>query len=213
MPVPSQMKGTHMLKFIAIGAASAIVLAGCSNGSSSDDNGGTPITFNSFAEIEPAATAMQTTYTDPNGTLLMGITPATAADIPDSGSSAYQGFISGEIAGDDLIGELTITATFAAGNGAISSEATNFYHETNGAYTGTLTGTGILVQDPPMGVSQVQTDVDGTLSNGGMDFATMIALEGSVIANGSDPVGAIAGTADGSVGGDFLDDGIFSAER
>lgn len=202
-----------MLKIMMISAASAVVLAGCSNGDGSDDSSVAPPTFNSFAEIEPAAAAMQTTYTDTNGALLMGITPATAADIPDSGSSVYQGFVSGEVAGSDLIGELTITAAFAAGNGTVDSEATNFYHETNGAYTGTLTGTGILVQAPPMGVSQVQTDIDGTLSNGGTDYMTAIALEGSVIANGADPVGAIAGTADGNVGVDFFDDGVFSAER
>ncbi len=200
----------NRVNMLAAFAASSVLLAGCSN----DDGGGsTTPDYTSFAEIEPDAAAMQSSYTDSNGALLMGITPATAMDIPDSGSATYNGFISGEIGGSDLIGQLTINAAFAVGDGSITSSATGFYHETDGAYTGTLTGTGILVQDPPMGVSQVQTDIDGTLSNGGTDYVTAIALEGSVIANGADPIGAIAGTADGNVGGNFLDDGVFSAER
>ncbi|WP_411889029.1 hypothetical protein [Yoonia sp. SDW83-1] len=200
----------NRVNMLAAFAASSVLLAGCSN----DDGGGsTTPDYTSFAEIEPDAAAMQSSYTDSNGALLMGITPATAMDIPDSGSATYNGFIGGEIGGSDLIGQLTINAAFAAGDGSITSSATGFFHETDGAYTGTLTGTGILVQDPPMGVSQVQTDIDGTLSNGGTDYVTAIALEGSIIANGADPIGAIAGTADGNVGGNFLDDGVFSAER
>lgn len=198
-----------MLKTIIIGAVSVGFLAGCS--SSNDDD--PAATYGSFAEIQPDAVAMLDTYLAPNGDLLPGITPATAGEIPDESSATYNGFVSGEIDGDSLIGELTINATFALGNDSLTSEASNFYHETDGAYTGTLSGVGVLIESPPLGVPQIQTNLDGTLSNGGVDYATDIALDGSVIANGSDPFGAVAGTADGSVGGIFFADGVFAAEK
>lgn len=179
-----------------ISAASTVFLAGCDSNGEATANG-----FGSFDEIEPAATAMQSAYTDANGALLLGITPATASEIPDSGSATYNGFVSGEIAGEARIGELKITAAFAVGNNALTSEARNLYHEIDGAYTGILSGVCVLIESPPVGVPQIQINLDGTLSKGGADYATKIALDGRVIANVSDPTGAVAGTADGSVGG------------
>lgn len=199
----------NTFNMIAIVAASA-ALAGCSSSSSGGDD---TSDYASFAEIQPDAAAMQGTYTDPTGALLAGVTPATEMDIPDTGSATYDGFVTMPLDDGDLIGQLTVTASFAAGDGTLDSSATGFFHENNGAYTGTLTGAGILVQDPPMGVSQVQTDLGGTLSNGGTDYMTAVALEGSVVANGGDPIGAMAGTADGNVGADIFLDGVFVAEQ
>jgi hypothetical protein len=201
-------KGQKMFKSIILGAASVIVLAGCSGSST------TPTGFTSFAEIEPAATAMQSSYTDANGDVLPAVTVADAAAIPDSGSAVYNGFVSGPVTGGDLIGELTITAAFASGNtGTVTSEATNFYHENDGAYSGTLTGSGDLFQNPvPATDPQVQTTLGGTLSNGGMDYATNLTLNGYFVENGADPIGAIAGTADGTFDGDLFI-GVFAAEE
>ncbi len=203
-----------MLKIYTLVAfsASAALLAGCSN-NSSDDGTTTTQNYTSFAEIQPDAATMQSTYTDPNGTLLMWITRATEAQIPDTGGATYKGFVNLPLSDGDLIGELTMVASFSAAAGSIDSSATGFFHENNGAYTGTLTGTGALVQDAPPGVSQVSTALDGPLSNGGTDYTTSLALAGDIVANGADPYGAVAGTADGNVGTDVFLGGVFAAER
>lgn len=197
--------------------AVAGILGGCSNSSSSDDDpisGGTPPvsqpSFASFAEIVVDASAMQDAYTDADGNLLTGITPASAGDIPDTGVVTYDGFIAGDVGGSALIGQLSLEANL--GVSTTASTATNFFHETNGAYTGSLTGPGIIAQNAPIGTSQVTATLEGTLANAGTDYVTSIALEGDIIANGADPVGAVAGFADGTVGAEFFE-GVFAAER
>ncbi|PUB18998.1 hypothetical protein [Yoonia sediminilitoris] len=191
----------------------AVLLAGCDNNSSSTTTPVVPTPpagYTSFADIIVDGDALQDKYTDANGLLLPGIMPADEADIPDVGSATYDGFISGDVGGSTLIGQLTVEAAFDTNT--IDSTATNFFHETDGAYTGDLTGAGLLDQDPLPGVSQVSTNLDGTLSNGGTDYATSIALEGDIIANGTDPIGGVAGFADGLVGAEFFT-GVFAAER
>lgn len=192
--------------FFAVGTSVALV-AGCD---STDD--GTPAGYTSFAAIEVDADAMQALYTDANGNLIAGITPATEQQIPDTGGATYNGFVAGDVAGSRLIGELTVDTNFLVNT--IDSSATNFYHENDGAYTGTLTGTGVLDQSGT--VSQISTNLDGDLTNGGVVYDTSIALEGDIIANGSDPIGAVAGFADGSLdsgGGTDIFTGVFAAER
>ncbi|WP_439154315.1 hypothetical protein [Yoonia sp.] len=194
--------------FFAVGTSVALV-AGCD---SVDDE--TPAGYTSFADIEVDADAMQALYTDANGNLITGITPATALEIPDTGNATYNGFVAGEVAGSRLIGELTVTTFFDPGLGSITSSATNFYHENDGAYTGTLNGTGVL--DQTATVPQISTNLDGDLTNGGVVYDTSIALEGDIIANGSDPIGAVAGFADGSLdsgGSSETFTGVFAAER
>lgn len=163
-----------------------------------------------FATLSMNADTLQSKYTDGNGNLLAGQSRSAPADIPASGTANYAGYVAGDVDGSSLVGELTIEAAFATNT--ISSTATNFIHETDGDYTGDLTGSGPLTRTPPAGVPQVSTTLDGTLSNAGTDYATTIALEGDLTANGSDPVGTVAGVADGLVGADFFS-GVFAAER
>lgn len=194
-----------MLKVMMISAVSVGFLAGCS----SDD---TASSYDSFAEIEPDAVAMLGAYVDGNGVLLDA--RATGADIPDDGESVYNGFISGDVTGTALIGELEITATFAAGNnGAITTEATNFFDEKEVAYSGTLSGTGNLLRSPlPSTDPQVDSNLVGTLFDGISFYDANLLLEGDFVADGADPVGAIAGIVDGTIDGEiFL--GEFAAER
>jgi len=195
---------THSKKIVTCLLVS-VALAGCS---SNDD----VVTGNytSFAEIDADATAMQSKYTDANGDLLAGVVRASPSDIPASGTATYNGFVGGDVAGSDLVGELTVEADIGAST--LTSTATGFFHETDGAYSGTLSGNGILTTTSPMGVPQVSTSLDGTLSNGGTDYTTAIALEGDLVSDGTDPAGAMAGVADGFVGSDFFT-GVFVAEK
>lgn len=193
-----------MRKAITLLVAATAVVAGCSNSDDTPDPG-----YASFAEIAPDAIAMRSAYVDVDGNFLMGVVPATDADIPDSGTAQYLGFVAGDLNGADLIGQLTVDVMFQTET--ISSSATNFFHETQGAYTGTLAGTGVLVPDQLL-VPQISTSLVGTLTNNSVDYATNIALEGDIVANGVDTAGAIAGYADGNVGmGVFT--GAFVAER
>ncbi len=193
----------EMTKALGVVMAAAL-LAGCS------DNDTTSQTYSSFADIDADATAMQAKYTDANGDLLSSVTRAQPSDNPDTGSATYTGFVGGDVAGADLVGQLTVDADFAAGT--LNSSATDFHHETQGAYSGSLSGTGVLLQTPPMGVPQVSANLDGTLSNGGTDFATSIAIEGDIVNDGTDAAGAMAGLADGTVGSDMFT-GTFAAEN
>lgn len=166
--------------------------------------------YASFAEISVDAVAMQDKYVDVDGDLLPGLTPADAADIPTTGTGTYSGFVSGDVDGSQLIGQLTMDANFATN--AVDSEAWNFIHETDGAYAGTLAGSGIVARTPPPGGSQVTSNLTGTLTNGGTDYVTSLTLEGDLLLYGLSPVGAIAGETEGFVGSDTFD-GRFAAER
>lgn len=184
-------------------AVSLAVLAGCG---SSDPAVAAP----TFLQLNAAAVAMQSKYTDANGDLLAGVTPATAVDINAAPNATYTGYVGGDLGGDTLVGALEVNADFGASTA--TSTATGFIHETDGAYAGLLTGSGVIAPTAPAGTPQISTTVAGDLTNGGTTYATNIALDGSFVANGADPVGAVAGTADGTVGLDLLI-GTFAAEN
>lgn len=189
----------------AVCAVSLVALSACGGGSS-----GTATVDPTFADVTADAAAMQGKYTNANGDLLAGVAPASTSDINSSANGSYSGYVGGDLNGDGLVGTLTVDANFVAGTA--SNTATDFQHETDGAYAGTLTGAGVIQPTAPAGTPQISTTLAGDLSNNGTDYATSIALDGSFIANGADPTGAIAGTADGTVGAALLM-GIFSAEK
>jgi hypothetical protein len=153
---------------------------------------------------------MQAKYTDANGDLLAGVTPAAAGDITAAPNATYTGYVGGDVGGDTLVGELTVNADFGANTA--TNTATGFFHETDGAYAGTLTGAGVIQPTAPAGTPQISTTLTGDLTNGGSTYATDLALDGSFVENGLDPVGAMAGTADGFVDG-VLMTGTFAAEN
>lgn len=163
-----------------------------------------------FATLSADAAAMQSQYTDASGDLLAGVAPASAADINASANATYSGYVGGDLGGQALVGALTVNADFGAKTA--TNTATGFIHETDGAYAGTLTGAGVIQPTAPAGTPQISTSLAGDLNNGGIDYATSIALDGSFVANGANPTGAIAGTADGLVGLDLLT-GVFVAEN
>jgi len=184
-------------KYIAL-AATVSLLAGCGGGGGDDAP-----TAPTYAEMDAAATTAATGIID----LDTGDMIATERQVlPTTGSATYTGYVGGDVDGSTLIGELSLTANFTGG-GTVSGSATNFQHEVDGAYTGSLTmpSTGI---DPNLdGDQEFAGTLTGTLANGGTDYATDITLTGYFAGGTDDTVAvptAVAGFADGTVGSDLL---------
>ncbi|WP_141137825.1 hypothetical protein [Actibacterium lipolyticum] len=192
--------------------AASLALAGCGGGSSSPTAAPpTGVTPASYATVDAAAVAMQDTYTDANGDVLAGVTVASETEVMNAANATYSGYVGGDLtSGGRLVGELSIAADFASETA--TSTATNFFHDTDGAYAGTLSGAGIIVPGAPGAVPQLSTTIAGDLTNGGSTHATSIGLEGDFIASGGDVV-AVAGLADGTVGAGVLFTGTFAAEK
>lgn len=180
-------------------AGSVAVLAACSDGQTAYEALDDDVAAAAAGLIDPAT-----------GALLAD----ARTDLPSSGTAAYAGFVSGEVDGAGLIGELDLEVTFAPGsNGTLTGTADSFEHEADGAYAGTLTLTGgnILPNAGPTGEDLVAGDLEGTLTNGGADYVTTIGLDGSFLGGAGTAVpDAIAGGATGTVGADAFE-GIFVA--
>ena len=196
----------------AVGALTAALLAGC--GSTSSTTTPPPMPgpdYTSFAEIATDANPLLAEY--------VGDPAAAAADIPDSSSATYDGFISIPLADGELIGQLEMVVTFAALNGTVASTADGFFHENNGAYTGEISGVGTLSKSLVAGQPQVVSTLNGTLANGGIDYQTEVSLAGDITSDGVDPAGAMVGFADTTLvwngGANFETSltGVFAAEQ
>lgn len=123
---------TTRITFIALAAAAA-TLSACGGGGTSVNTA--PAYDELVARAEPPATGIINLETGE-------ITTTERTELPGSGSATYTGYIGDDTQGGLLIGELSMTATFTGGDGGtVTGSATNFQHETNGAYTGTLTMT------------------------------------------------------------------------
>lgn len=190
---------SHKLAYLALAGAVA-ALAGCSS------NGTYAGLDDDFAA---AAAGLIDTET---GALLADARVA----LPSSGTATYSGFVSGEVDGAGMIGELDLEVTFQPGsNGTVTGAADRFVHETDGAYAGTLTlNNGNIVPNAGAGGADLLAgNLEGTLSNGGVDHATNIGLDGSFLGGGgSDVPGAIAGGAVGTVGTEAFE-GMFVTLR
>ncbi len=186
-------------------AVSLALLAGCGGGggSSSVTSDDTPAAAVSYAGLTDELTDLQTKYT--------GATRASLSDINSAANATYTGVVAGTVGGDGLAGELTVNADFGAGTATAS--ATNFVHEVDGAYAGTLTDPIADIQpSATVGSPQFTANLEGDLTNGGNTHATTIALDGDFVSDGTDPVAGITGFADGLVDGEFFS-GDFAAEK
>jgi predicted small lipoprotein YifL len=192
-------------KYIAL-AATVSLLAGCGGGGGDDAP-----TAPTYAEMEAAATTAAAGIVD----LDTGEVLATERQfLPTTGTATYTGYVGGDVAGDTLIGELSLTANFTGG-GTVEGTATNFQHEVDGAYTGTLTMPATNIVANGSGDQEFASTLSGTLANGGSDYTTDIALTGNFV-GGTDNTTvvptAVAGSAIGTVGSDFLQ-GAFIATQ
>ncbi|MDO6590961.1 hypothetical protein DS901_16360 [Loktanella sp. D2R18] len=179
-----------------------LVLAACEP---SDDS---TTAYGSFDEIDAAAVAAIGTYIDDDGDITADLTDASTLT---TGSAAYAGFVRGEVDGSTLTGTLTMDANFATG--AVTGSATDFFHETDGAYDGTLSGTGVVNTGAAGTVPHVTATLDGDLTNGSDTFDTTLAFDGYFLTVGGADAAAIAGEVEGNVGSDDFDDGLFVAEE
>jgi hypothetical protein len=204
--VPQDLKGhtmKHGLHLLAL-AGSVALLAGCGGG-------GSDSTVNTFLDLDAEARAAAEGYIDPDtGALASGVSERT--NLPQSGSADYNGYVKGDLEGEGLVGELALKVDFSLGdNGTITGTADNFQHETEGAYAGTLDLENGLILPGLTGSDPdgIAGDLNGTLSNGGTNHATSIALEGGFLGgSGTDTPDAMAGGAVGNVGAGLFD-GIF----
>ncbi|WP_133169799.1 hypothetical protein [Yoonia maritima] len=184
----------------------ALALSACGGSDSSPVVGETgPVTYVDFNEMSIDAQTLSSQYIETDGRLL--IERSSAENLPTTGAASYYGFVTGTLEGQGLIGQIAVTADFEGD--AITGTASNFIHETNGAYSGTLTAAGLVRTEAHMVITQFSATLEGTLSNDGNDYVTEIALEGDFLTADH---AAIGGNVVGYVGDDFLVGG-FAAER
>jgi hypothetical protein len=186
------------MKYCALVAVVA-ALAGCGGGGTD-----AAVTSNppSYADLTTSAQAAAAGLIDLDTGAFAGTERTT---LPNSGAATYTGYVGGDVNGAGLIGELSLTADFATSG--VTGSATNFQHETAGAYTGTLglQGGTILAGAQFGDPDKLYGTLQGDLVNGGTTYASDIALDGSFLGGtGTDVPDAIAGLADGTIGGDFL---------
>ncbi len=158
-------------------------------------------TYATFAEIDTAFSAQTAALVNTDGSLVNAGNISTAADFgaTATGSVAYNGAIIATQTGttDQMIGQLQLDVDFDSNS--LSGTAGNFIHSTDGDYIGTLTGNGVIDRNVTGGDNHFDMAMTGALSNGGNSFAANVALEGNFL-NGTDPIEAIAGDADLSLG-------------
>ncbi|SFR40342.1 hypothetical protein SAMN04488005_1483 [Yoonia tamlensis] len=165
-----------------------------------------PVTnYATFSEIQVDSTILTDAFVDSNGTPILP--RSLESELPTTGAATFSGFVVASTEGEGLIGQVSIAASFSGAT--LDGTAWNFIHESNGEYTGTLAGTGIIRSDATGDVPQISITLEGDLANNGSTFPTMMAFEGYFL--GSDLV-AIGGNADGFVGDHFAT-GIFAAEQ
>ncbi len=184
-----------------------LVLSACGGSGSSDES---TSSYGTFDEIDADATMAIGAYLDGSVDLQSGVSVTDAGNLP-SGSVAYTGFVTGTVDDAALIGTVALTANFATN--AVAGSATDFFHETDGAYTGTLSGNGLVNTAATGSTPQVTATLDGNLSNGGNTYATTLAFDGDFLTLGGIEATAIAGLVEGDVGGMTYDDGLFAAEN
>jgi hypothetical protein len=187
----------HGMKYMAL-VGSMALLAGCGGGGDGDRVNADYVAL--AAEAEAAAEGIVDTET---GALAAGVEARTS--LPNSGTASYDGYVGGEVGGAGLVGELSLNVNFANNDtGTITGSATNFQHETDGAYAGTLTLEGGTIVPGGGGAGSsdsVAGDLDGNLTNGGTIYPTIIGLDGEFVGGtGMDIPTSIGGFAGGTVG-------------
>ncbi len=195
--------GTYTKRAFVVSLGLALTACG---GSGSDEEATS--SYSSFDQIDADAVVTIGTYVEDNGDIIGDLTDAGTLT---TGSAAYAGFVRGEVDGATLTGTLTMDANFATG--AVIGSATDFFHETDGAYDGTLSGTGVVNTGATGAIPHVTATLDGDLTNGSDTFDTTLALDGYFLTVGGVDAAAIAGEVEGSVGTTTFDDGLFAAEQ
>ena len=174
-----------------------VLTSACASGG----NGGSADPLN-FATTQEAVDSVQNLLFDVDAS---GFVPTTAAQLPSSGSVAYQGYLG--ISGTDdtlppaddfltAVGRVELTADFA-GAGAITGTADHFIDGNDEQMTG-----GFTIAATSIGASGGFTaQLDGTITNtSAFDYTYHVPMTGGFVGPSVDYLGATGG-------GDFTDDG------
>lgn len=197
------------IKLLAAAGLAALT-AGCGG------SGGDPVdlAFADYSAIKVAADQAETDIgfaagaaaTDP---FTVGSTTEVALTAV-AGPASYVGFVrvnGGDPVADELVGVLTLDMNFD--DDTLTGSADNFYHSTDGAYTGDLNVAGGTIADGGASPDTLSGDLIGNLTNGGTTYVTNIALIGEfqdtfaigdLVVNAPDAVG---GTATGLLNTDL----------
>ena len=133
------------------------------------------------------------------------------ASSPVPANATYAGFFHGTVDSDRVLGEISLDVNFA-GN-ALTGRGINFVHETQGSYSGTLTGVGNVDLNASTNIPQLTLVLRGTLQIGGADHLAAIGLDGNFYTYGVDTAGAIAGPAERNLRSSTIDNGVFAATK
>lgn len=177
-----------------------LCLAACGGGGSS--SGGSDTDDTASMATDPIER-----FIDENGEALNDFAVIDPDLIPDSGSVTYTGAILGQLDGQTLQSDLSVTSDFA--NNALTGDATNFTLDDTTTLSGTLEGNGDLDRTDGQTLPQLSIVLDGALDGQDSTFG----LEGVFLTEtGEAEIVAIGGQVEGFIGNDFLEDGIFAAE-
>ncbi len=174
----------HQVKYLVLAGVIA-GLAGCGGSSSSTPAVRDYATLVSEKQQMFDATGVPVTST---GAIDRDVLARTT--LPADGSGTYTGYVSGSANGGELIGELTLNATL--GTQEISGSATNFQHETDGAYSGSMNMPNVSISTNLDSEQEFAGQLSGDLDNGGSTYATVIGMTGHFY-DGDNGVNTIAG--------------------
>jgi len=196
----NEFRNTNVLRTSV--ACFTLLLSACGGSGGGSDSDLDPSV--SFAELNADAETTIGMFVDANGDLLAGVEVTDPENFP-SGNVTYSGFITGSVDNVDLTGALQIEADFD--DETFVATADNFIDETDVSYSGSLTGDdGTINTEGDADVPQLVVTIDGSLAAEGETFDTSLALDGDFVSDG----GAAAGLAEGSVGSDIFEDGLFA---
>ena len=198
------MKGND-IKRLGFAIVASIILAACGGGG----GGGANTVPVDFSTADAAAKALIDTYVDAFGNPATGQPRSTS--FVQTGNVEYAGGLRGDLGGSGVVGDLTIAVAFDGGG--VTGTLQNLQNEVSGAYTGSLQGTGSIDADAAANVPQMMLTFDGNLGSTSGTQAVTLLLDGNFFSHDSNPEGAVAGAAEGTIGGVVLQDGLFAAEE
>ena len=167
------------IKLLAAAGLAALT-AGCGG------SGGDPVelAFADYSEIKDAADLAEVNIGFAAGAA--ATVPFTAGSTTEvaltavAGNASYVGFVrvnDGVLVNpDELVGALKLDMDF--NTDTLTGSANNFYHSTNGAYTGDLSLAGGTIADGGPFPDTLSGDLIGNLTNGGTTYETEILLDG-----------------------------------
>ena len=201
MPASDLKSAVALCLFAALSACGG----GSTSGQGTEGIGNPP---SDFAALSNTANGLIEDYINENGVPASGLTRSTT--VPIIGTATYSGYLYGVADDVELIAELELDTNFASRE--ITGTAGSFEASSGATISGELSGDGDIVSSAMNAQPQATIVLRGTLTIAGDAADSAVALDGDFYPSGNDANGAIAGLAEGNIGGDALEDGIFGVE-